>query len=121
MRVLIVDDNKTIQKIHVNLINQLNHEVVGIANNGEEGLSKYQELSPDVVLSDIDMPVMSGIEMTREIMAFDGFAKVILVSAFESESALADALQSESVDYVKKPIQTDDLKEILEKIENGHV
>ena len=119
MRVLIVDDNKTIQKIHSNLITDLNHEVVGFAADGLEGIEMYKELTPDVVLSDIDMPNMNGVEMTREIMAFDSFAKIVLVSAFESEESLSGALSSESVDYVRKPIQKADLKDILDKIETG--
>ena len=119
MRVLLVDDNKTVLKIHTKMVEDLGHEVVATAEDGEEALSLYQEIQPDLVISDIDMPKMNGIQMTEEIVAHDNFAKIILVSSFEKEEHLSQALQSETVDYVTKPIKPDDLKAILDRIERG--
>ncbi len=77
--------------------------MAGEARNGEEGLEKIIELQPDVVLSDIMMPKLSGLEMIRKAQEFARFKSVILTSYAEFEYA-REAIELKAYQYVMKPV-----------------
>ena len=68
--VLLVDDAKTSRMIVGKTVEKLGHNVVGEAENGELGFEAYKELKPDLVLSDVEMPVLDGHGMVKKIMEF---------------------------------------------------
>ena len=86
MRILVVDDSPGFLKAVRFLLRQLGHEPVGLARSGEEGLAMAAGLAPDVILMDINMPGMDGVETTRRLKSRPGSAPVIAIS-FQSDSA----------------------------------
>lgn len=106
VRVLIVDDSSFMRMaIRRILTSDPDIEVVGIAINGAEGVSKTIELQPDLVTMDVEMPVMDGITALKQIMAKVP-TRVIMVSTLTNEGARAtfDALEAGAVDYIPKNI-----------------
>jgi hemolysin D len=89
MRVLVVDDSLIVREGLIALLNtQADMEVVGEAANGQDGIAAYRLLCPDVVLMDVEMPLMNGITATRALLIEFPFAAVVLFSALPSEEVL---------------------------------
>ncbi|XOF33026.1 MAG: chemotaxis protein CheB [Candidatus Electrothrix sp. YB6] len=104
IRVLVVDDATFMTKAISDLLEtDSDIEVVGVANNGLEGLEKIRELQPDVITLDIDMPVMDGLQAVRHIMIESPVPIVVLSSLFSDGSITFDALRLGVVDFVAKP------------------
>jgi len=127
LRVLIVDDSSFMRMAIRSVISRdPDIEVVGIANNGAEGVAKALALKPDLITMDIEMPVMDGITALKEIMRTSP-TRVIMVSTLTREGATAtfDALESGAVDYVSKsasdsdPAQRAFREELLFKIKGA--
>lgn len=124
VKILVVDDSAFMRRVISDIINSDNRfMVVGTAKNGEEGLQKIEELDPDVVTLDIDMPSMDGLEMLGVLMK-TGFKPILVISALTKEDAdtTIKALELGAVDFVMKPknifrMNEEELKtQILEKI-----
>ena len=91
--VLLVDDHAWVRGSVAQALSLADDiEVVGQAANGEEGVKKAQELSPDVVVMDLDMPVLGGVEATRQIRAAVPSTQVLVLTVSESESDLFAAM-----------------------------
>jgi len=104
LKVLVVDDATFMTKAISDLLeSDSDIEVVGVANNGLEGLEKIKELQPDVVTLDIDMPVMDGLQAVRHIMIESPVPIVVLSSLFSDGSITFEALRLGVVDFVAKP------------------
>lgn len=104
MRVLIVDDEKPARdRLRQILADEPDFEVVGEAGNGEEALQRAAELKPDVVLLDIRMPGMEGIEAARHLNAMDPAPAVVFTTAYD-EYAI-DAFEARAIGYVLKPVR----------------
>lgn len=117
LKVLIVEDEEIIRKGLLFAINWLDMGciVAGAAKDGAEGLKMIEKESPDVVLTDIRMPKMSGLQMIEEGLKIRSFRSIILTSY--SEFSLArQALHIGVADYLLKPVDEDELKEVLEKV-----
>ena len=115
--ILLVDDHKILLDGLRSLI-EFNHdfEVVGEASNGVEAVEKYKELTPDLVTMDIVMPFKSGIEATREIIAHDKDATVVMCSALGQESLVIEAIEAGAADFVVKPFAADRVLAAVKKI-----
>lgn len=92
-----------------------NFTVVGEASNGLEAINKYLALQPDLVIMDITMPIMTGIQALREIMEYDPKANVIVCSSLGSKQLMIDALLYGAKEFVLKPY-FDHINEKLGKI-----
>ncbi len=104
-KILIIDDSAFMRRILSDIINGDDRcIVVGVANNGKEGLEKIEELDPDVITLDIEMPIMNGL-MMLEILMKNKFKPVILLSSLASEGAdvTLKALDLGAVDFICKP------------------
>lgn len=120
IRVLVVEDEEIIRKGLINTIDWLskNCTVVGEAINGKDGLVKIEELSPDLVITDIRMPILDGLEMIKEAMKIGKvFEKIILTSYGEFDYA-KESINLGVIEYILKPIDEDILYEALDKVQD---
>jgi DNA-binding NarL/FixJ family response regulator len=103
VRVLIVDDQEPFRSA-ARLVVELTDgfEVAGEAGSGEDGLRLVAELSPDLILMDIKMPGMDGLEATRQIVADDPAARVVVLSTYEAEEFQERAIEVGAIAFISK-------------------
>ena len=99
-----------------NVLTKGGYNVVGEAENGAKAVEKYKELSPDLVLMDITMPEMDGIQALKEIKKIDGGAKVIMCSAMGQQAMVVESIQAGAKDFIVKPFQEDRVLEAVKKV-----
>ncbi len=114
-KVLIVDDSRTSRKILRGILEGAGHEVVGEAVDGQDGVDKYKELSPDIVTLDITMPVLDGLESLKAIKNIDASAKVIMVTAAGQQNKMVEAIKLGASEFVTKPFEPDVILAMIEK------
>lgn len=102
-KVLIVDDASFMRMSIRTILENNGFEVVGEAENGVVGVSKYKELLPDVVTMDITMPQMDGIQTLKAIMEFNPKAKVIMICALDQEFRIREAILNGAKSFIIKP------------------
>jgi DNA-binding NarL/FixJ family response regulator len=103
LRIMIVDDHEVVRRgLHTLMATQAGWEVVGEAANGTEAVRRVNELKPDVVIMDVTMPVMSGLEATRLIMETAPQTKVLIFTMHDSEQMVQTALEAGARGYVLK-------------------
>jgi CheY-like chemotaxis protein len=110
MRVLIVEDDITLLEVIKLMLSD--YEVI-LAANGREAVEKYRIYKPDIVLMDIVMPDMSGIEATKEILKMDPNAKILAITAFAVHKG-KEMLEAGALEIIEKPFRR---KELIERIE----
>lgn len=113
MRCLIVDDEVLARERLARLLEGLESEVCGHAQDGEEALKQVERLQPDVVLLDIRMPGMDGLEAARHLAGFNRPPAVIFTTAY-GDHAL-EAFDAQAIDYLLKPIHAERLQKALTK------
>ena len=112
MRILIVDDEKLARDRLRELVTDIGgHSVVGEAMNGNEAVEKTSELNPDILLMDIRMPGMDGLEAAMHLMGMEQPPSVIFTTAYDQHAL--DAFEVNAVDYLLKPIRKDRLASSL--------
>ena len=120
IRVLIVDDQHMVRSGFTMMLSvEDDIEVVGDASNGQVALAKARELRPDVILMDVQMPVMDGIEATRAIVAED-LAKVLILTTFDRDDYVFDGLQAGASGFLLKNAGPEQLIEALRAVAGGH-
>lgn len=115
-RVLIVDDASFMRMSLKITLEKNGFEVVGEADNGLDGLKKYQELRPDVVTMDITMEGISGIDALKQIKEFDPQAKVVIVSAMGQEEKVKQAIAAGAKLFIVKPFVEEHFIKMLTKL-----
>jgi DNA-binding NarL/FixJ family response regulator len=119
-RVLIADDHKLFRDgVRALLASLATAEVVGEAATGEEAVQRALELQPDVVLMDIQMPDMNGIEATRRILAQRPGVGIIIVTMFEDDDSVFSAMRAGARGYILKGAGQAELMRAIEAIANG--
>jgi two-component system chemotaxis response regulator CheY len=113
-KVLVVDDSAFARQKLVRLLQEEGHEVLE-AGNGEEAVQVATSESPDIVLMDITMPVLDGIQATMQITQRGLGCKVIMVSAIGQKSSVLEAIKAGAVDYVLKPYEVPRLLATLQR------
>ena len=108
-RILVVDDAKFMRKLYEAILEDEPHELVATASNGTEGVDAYEEHDPDVVIMNIRMPILDGIEATDEITDRDPDATVVICSGNQQEEKMKAAIRAGASDYVTKPFQREGL------------
>jgi diguanylate cyclase (GGDEF)-like protein len=114
MTILLVEDESDVQAELKRFLQRYCTTVI-TANNGEEGLKLYQEHNPDIVISDIKMPIMNGIDMTRKIKALSPNQIIIFTTAHSDNGYLLKSIEMQVEGYILKPI---DLRLLKRKIDN---
>ena len=110
--VLFVEDDLSIQKEFVDILSFIVDEVY-VASNGKEGLELFDKYLPNIIITDIQMPIMSGIEMCKKIREKDHDTPIIITSAFNDTHYLLDAIGLGIEYYLLKPIMIDQLQDRL--------
>ena len=105
VRVLIVDDLPFMRTAIRDVLEEAGMEVAGEAENGKAGIFQYMQLRPDVVLLDIVMPVMDGIEALQRLIRQDPSARIIMCSALGEQELIVRAIQLGALDFIVKPFQ----------------
>ena len=114
--VLIVDDAAFMRLTIKQMLEAHGHTMVGEAADGLEAVKKYTELKPDVVMLDITMPEMNGIEALRQIKEINPNAKIIICSAMGQQAMVAQAIQDGAKDFIVKPFEEARLIAALERV-----
>ena len=114
-KILVVDDTSFMRKMAADCLKQYGHIVIGEAVNGREGIQKYKELQPDIVMMDLNMPEMSGIEAIKEILQINPEAIILVCSASNQQDEIDDALEAGARGYLSKPFNSDHLNDAILK------
>jgi len=122
IRVLIVDDHPVVRRGLIALLSSLaGVEVVGEAGDGEQAVREAQILAPDVVVMDIQMPRMDGIQATRRIIAAAPGTAVLVVSMFETDESVVTVLEAGARGYLLKGAGQDEIARALQAVAAGQV
>ena len=114
--ILIVDDAAFMRMMIKDILTKNGYNVAGEAENGQKALEKYKELGPDLVLMDITMPEVDGIQALKNIKSHDGGAKVIMCSAMGQQAMVIEAIQAGAKDFIVKPFQAERVLEAVKKV-----
>ena len=119
-KVLLVDDEEEVRQGIRDRINwaQYDFEVIGEAENGREALNFFDESIPDIVLTDINMPFMDGLELTAEIKENYPTVKVVILTGFDDFKFAQTAIKYGVSDYILKPVLPKDINELLIKLKD---
>lgn len=122
IRLLVVDDHAVVRGGLEQLLATADDiELVGAATNGAEAVDAHARLHPDVTLMDLSMPVVDGIEATRQIIERDADARVVVLTSFSEERKIADALDAGAIGYVLKHAGPDELIGAIRSASEGGV
>lgn len=116
-KVLIVDDSLFVRAMIRNILVQNGYEIIGEACDGDDAISKYKELQPDIVTMDITMPGTNGIIASKEILKINSNAKIIVISALGHQDYILDLLKSGVKDYMFKPVNPELLIQTVRTVE----
>jgi signal transduction histidine kinase len=119
VRVLVVDDNEAFRDSLASLLHGGSLEVIGQASSGAEALELVRTLAPDVVLMDVRMPEMDGIEATRRVKAIRPSIGVVALTGMEEQRAVRDMLVAGASGYVLKDSDGDDIIRAIERAATG--
>jgi two-component system chemotaxis response regulator CheY len=116
VKIVIVDDSDFSRSIISRMVTEAGFTVVGEANGAEAALIAVRDKSPNVVITDIVMPNVSGIELTEKLTQNFGDVAVIVVSSLSQEHIVLEAIGAGATDFIAKPIQKQQLIDSIEKI-----
>lgn len=120
--ILLADDHAMVRRgLHVFLSTQQDMEVVGEASNGQEALTQAEALKPDVVLMDLHMPVMDGIETARRLRTLMPTTRIIVLTSFSDQDHVVPAVRAGVKGYLLKDIEPEDLAVAIRNVHAGQV
>ncbi len=120
IRILLVDDQRLMRDgLRILLEMEADLDVVGEAENGELALKAYEKLTPDVVLMDIQMPVMNGVEAITQMRARWPDAKVVILTTFDDDAYVFEGLRAGALGYLLKDVSGDELAEAIRTVNAG--
>jgi NarL family two-component system response regulator LiaR len=120
IHVLVADDHAIVRKgIRALLATEPGIEVVGEAENGREAVAKAENLQPDVILMDLVMPEMDGIEAIRRITAHQPGARILVLTSFAADDKVFPAIKAGALGYLLKDSGPDDLVQAIHQVHRG--
>lgn len=122
IRVMIVDDQALIReglKMILSICSDI--EVIGEASNGREAVEKLKEFIPDIILMDIRMPVMDGVEAARLIKERYKCIKIIILTTFNEDEYIFEALKNGADGYILKDVKSDEIIKGIKTVYNGNI
>ncbi|PQO38467.1 response regulator [Blastopirellula marina] len=120
-RALVCDDSLLMRKLVIDSLTDDGWTIVGEAQNGQEAVDMYKELSPDVVTMDIVMPEHDGVYGLSQIIAYDPDAKVVVVSALNQTTLVAEAVRKGAQDFIVKPFLPEHLQETMRRLVDANL
>ncbi len=114
--ILIVDDAAFMRMMIKDILTKNGYNVVGEAENGTKAVEKFAEVKPDLVLMDITMPELDGIEALKKIKETDPSALIIMCSAMGQQAMVIESIQAGAKDFIVKPFQADRVLEAVKKV-----
>ena len=116
--VLLVDDEEDVIQIIMKKLDweSMGLKIIGHAGNGVEALEMAEELQPDIVMTDIKMPYMDGLTLCRKLKEMSRTIRVIIFSGFDEFEYAKEAIKMEAAEYLLKPVNAGELKEVFERI-----
>jgi NarL family two-component system response regulator LiaR len=120
IRVLVADDHAIVRKgIRALLATELDIEIVGEAENGREAVTEAEKLQPDVVLMDLVMPEMDGIEAIRRITAHQPEARILVLTSFAADDKVFPAIKAGALGYLLKDSGPEELVQAIRQVYRG--
>ena len=119
MKLLVVDDHALFRDGIRSLLTARGFEVVGEAESGAEAVAKASALEVDVILMDVRMPSMGGLEATRLIKSARPSVKIVMLTVSEDDSDLFEAIKAGADGYLLKKLRADEFFDLLEGLERG--
>jgi DNA-binding NtrC family response regulator len=113
IRILIVDDDKEIRNILSIFLSEDTNSIIETAGTGEEAFSKYVNAPYDIVLTDINMPGMTGIELIKQLKLREDTVEFIIITGYASVDTAIEAVKVGAFDYVVKPFKFEELKIVV--------
>lgn len=114
--ILIVDDAAFMRMMIKDVLTKNGFTIAGEAENGVKAIEAYKESSPDLVIMDITMPEMDGIQAVKEIKKHDNSARIIMCSAMGQQAMVIEAIQAGAKDFIVKPFQPERIVEAVKKV-----
>ena len=114
--ILLVDDAAFMRMMLKDILVKNGYNVVGEAEKGAKALEKYKELNPTLVILDISLPEMDGIQAAKAIKSEDGNALIIMCSAMGQQAMVIESIQAGARDFIVKPFQPDRVLEAVKKV-----
>jgi DNA-binding NarL/FixJ family response regulator len=122
IKILIVDDHPVVQDGLIAFLKERNNfEIIGVAFNGEEAVQKTKELQPDVILMDIGMPIMNGLEATKIISKKYPNSKVLVLTVHNEKGYIIKIMRAGARGYIMKDIDSKELIKAIETVHRGEI
>ncbi|MBS7402654.1 MAG: response regulator [Oscillospiraceae bacterium] len=115
-KIMVVDDAGFMRKMVQTHLTKAGYSDFVEGEDGQKAVELYKELKPDLVIMDITMPNMDGIEALRNIKAFDADAKVVMCSAMGQEAMVMEAIKLGALDFIVKPFKADRIIQTVNKV-----
>ncbi len=115
MKILVVDDEEGARELFFSILSDEGYDIT-LANNGEEALVRFKNDAYDLVVTDIKMPVMDGLQLLQEIRKTGSKTDVIMVTAYGEVESYLKAMSLGAAEYINKPIRIKELKRIVHKV-----
>ncbi len=116
MKILVIDDEKPTLSMFKLFLDAYGYDVY-VAENGEQGLELFNEISPDIVFTDIKMPGIDGLEVLRQIREKDMGAQIIIITGHGDMEKAVEALDLDASDFINKPVERQALNSALSRVE----
>ncbi|EAJ8426813.1 CheY-P-specific phosphatase CheX [Campylobacter jejuni] len=113
MIILVVEDEVKARESMINILSERFSKVIG-AQNGDEGLKKFKKFKPDLVITDIAMPIMDGLDMAREIKEISDDVPIVVLSAYSEKERLLRSIDIGIDKYLIKPVDIEELFKVLD-------
>ncbi|EHL4788359.1 CheY-P-specific phosphatase CheX [Campylobacter jejuni] len=111
--ILVVEDEIKTRELLINVLSERFSKVIG-AQNGDEGLKKFKKFKPDLVITDIAMPIMDGLDMAREIKEISDDVPIVVLSAYSEKERLLRSIDIGIDKYLIKPVDIEELFKVLD-------
>ena len=116
VKVLAVDDSKTMLAMLTAHLRDSNFEVVATASSGPEAVEKFKEVKPQLVLLDVVMPEVTGVDTLERLLDVDTGVCVVMVSSIGTEATVQDCLKKGAKSFLQKPLQKENILEHLRNV-----
>lgn len=114
-KIVLADDLSFMRMVQREILEEKGYTIVGEASDGIEAIERYETLRPDVIILDITMPNMNGLDAMHRIFDFDKSAKIIICSALGQQQLIVEAIKAGVKDFIVKPFKPERILSAIEK------